>query len=118
MATVVKRDGSREPVRFDRILERIEALCEGLRAVDPVHVAQRVVQGVRDGISTHELDELTAAIREGVSKGTGFKPSDVQIKQQVSRPDPRLATKFGVGKAGESVAYAKKTAAAASGRLI
>ena len=60
VATVVKRDGRREAVSFDQILARVEALRGAdLAAVDPVRVAKTVVQGVRDGISTAELDALT-----------------------------------------------------------
>jgi ribonucleoside-diphosphate reductase alpha chain len=60
---VVKRDGSHQPVHFDKITARIRALCEmepKLAAVDPVEVAQKVIQGMRSGISTHELDLLAS----------------------------------------------------------
>tara|TARA_B110000046_G_scaffold20720_3_gene19625 strand:+ start:1345 stop:3738 length:2394 start_codon:yes stop_codon:yes gene_type:complete len=61
MATaVVKRDGRREPVSFDKILRRVTSLCDGLKAVDVVKIAQRVVQGVHDGVTTSQLDELAA----------------------------------------------------------
>ena len=60
MTTVVKRDGRREDVSFDKILRRVQALADGLKAADTVRVAQRVVQGVRDGVTTVELDELAA----------------------------------------------------------
>lgn len=41
---VVKRDGRREPVMFDKITARIRRLCWGLdeRYIDPVLVAQKV----------------------------------------------------------------------------
>ena len=60
MTTVLKRDGRREAVSFDKILRRVSLLCEGLSAVDPVRVAQRVVGGVHDGVITSDLDELAA----------------------------------------------------------
>ena len=60
MAHVVKRDGRREAVSFDKILRRVESLCAWLPAADPVRVAKRVVQGVYDGVKTSELDELAA----------------------------------------------------------
>lgn len=57
---VVKRNGDVEPVSFDQILERIRALSCRLVHVDPVAVAQRTIQGLRDRITTRELDALAA----------------------------------------------------------
>eukprot|EP01025_Chloroclados_australasicus_P008899 TRINITY_DN132_c1_g1_i2.p1 TRINITY_DN132_c1_g1~~TRINITY_DN132_c1_g1_i2.p1 ORF type:complete len:538 (+),score=47.47 TRINITY_DN132_c1_g1_i2:183-1796(+) len=59
---VVKRDGTTQPVRFDKITARILKLCYGLNQefVDPVMVAQKVTQGVYKGVTTSELDELAA----------------------------------------------------------
>jgi len=58
---VLKRDGRREPVHFDKITSRITKLSWGLdRAVDPVSVTQKVISGVYSGVTTAELDELTA----------------------------------------------------------
>ena len=56
--SVVKRSGKRELVSFDQILERVQSQSSGLN-VDPVSVAQTVVQGIRDGITTSELDKFT-----------------------------------------------------------
>lgn len=58
---VLKRDGRKEPVKFDKITARIEKLCYGLSEyVDPIAVAKRVVDGVYDGVTTSELDNLAA----------------------------------------------------------
>ena len=58
---VLKRDGRKEPVKFDKITARIEKLCYGLSEyVDPVAVAKRVIDGVYDGVTTSELDNLAA----------------------------------------------------------
>lgn len=58
---VVKRDGHREPVMFDKITDRIKKLCYGLNdLVDPVKVAMRVIEGLYDGVTTSELDNLAA----------------------------------------------------------
>ncbi len=58
---VVKRDGHKEPVMFDKITERIKKLCYGLNdLVDAVKVAMRVIEGLYDGVSTSELDNLAA----------------------------------------------------------
>ena len=60
---VVKRDGHREPMMFDKITARVRKLCYGLNElVDPVKVAMRVIEGLYDGVSTSELDNLAAEI--------------------------------------------------------
>ena len=61
---VVKRDGHRESVKFDKITARIEKLCYGLETnfVNPVEVAMKVINGLYDGVSTQELDNLAAEI--------------------------------------------------------
>lgn len=61
---VVKRDGHRESVKFDKITARIEKLCYGLdpKHVNPVEVAMKVINGLYDGVTTHELDTLAAEV--------------------------------------------------------
>ncbi|MCK4561420.1 MAG: ribonucleoside-diphosphate reductase subunit alpha [Flavobacteriaceae bacterium] len=60
---VVKRDGKREPVMFDKITARVRKLCYGLNSlVDPIKIAMRVIEGVYDGVTTSELDTLAAEI--------------------------------------------------------
>ena len=60
---VIKRDGRRELVQFDKITARIKKLCYGLHeSVDPQRVAMRVIEGVYDGVSTTELDNLAAEV--------------------------------------------------------
>ncbi|WP_367916407.1 ribonucleoside-diphosphate reductase subunit alpha [Leadbetterella sp. DM7] len=59
---VIKRDGRRESVKFDKVTARIERLCYGLDSlfVQPVEVAMKVVSGIYDGVTTSELDTLAA----------------------------------------------------------
>lgn len=58
---VIKRNGTKEPVMFDKITDRIKKLCYGLNdLVDPVKVAMRVIEGLYDGVATSELDNLAA----------------------------------------------------------
>jgi ribonucleoside-diphosphate reductase alpha chain len=58
---VVKRDGRKEPVMFDKITARVRKMCYGLnKLVDPVKVAMRVIEGLYDGVTTSELDNLAA----------------------------------------------------------
>ncbi len=60
---VVKRDGRKEPMMFDKITARVRKLCYGLNTlVDPVKVAMRVIEGLYDGVTTSELDNLAAEI--------------------------------------------------------
>ena len=60
---VLKRDGKKEPVQFDKITARIKKLCYGLNAlVDPTKVAMKVIEGLYDGVSTSELDNLAAEV--------------------------------------------------------
>lgn len=59
---VLKRDGRKESVKFDKITARIQKLCYGLNPafVDPIQVTMKVIQGIKNGISTEELDNLAA----------------------------------------------------------
>jgi ribonucleoside-diphosphate reductase alpha chain len=59
---VVKRDGKTESVKFDKITARVQKLCYGLSPehVSPLMVAQKVIEGVYDGVTTTELDNLAA----------------------------------------------------------
>ena len=61
---VVKRDGRHESVKFDKITARIEKLCYGLNMtyVSPIEVAKKVIDGIYDGVTTVELDNLAAEI--------------------------------------------------------
>ena len=59
---VIKRSGKREDVSFDKITARVKKLCYGLNQeyVDPIEISKRVIQGLYDGVSTTELDNLAA----------------------------------------------------------
>lgn len=61
---VVKRDGRRESVKFDKITARVEKLSYGLdpNFVEPIDVAKKVIEGLYDGVSTQDLDNLAAEI--------------------------------------------------------
>ncbi|UZR94993.1 ribonucleoside-diphosphate reductase subunit alpha [Chondrinema litorale] len=59
---VIKRDGRRESVKFDKITARIEKLCYSLdqRYISPIEIAKKVINGLYDGVTTIELDNLAA----------------------------------------------------------
>ncbi|MFP5471420.1 MAG: ribonucleoside-diphosphate reductase subunit alpha [Bacteroidia bacterium] len=60
---VVKRDARREAVKFDKITARIQKLCYGLNPiVKPEIVAMKVIEGLYDGVTTRELDNLAAEV--------------------------------------------------------
>ncbi len=60
---VIKRDGRKEPIMFDKITARVRKLCYGLNnLVDPIKVTMRVIEGIYEGVNTSELDNLAAEI--------------------------------------------------------
>ncbi len=64
---VIKRNGKKEEVSFDKVLARIKGSSQGL-VVNPTIIAQKVLTGLKDGIHTQELDEL--ATRTSISLTT------------------------------------------------
>ena len=63
---VLKRNGSRESVSFDKVLQRVRKAARGL-SVNPDALAQQVLSQIYDGVKTSELDELTAQLAAGLS---------------------------------------------------
>lgn len=61
---VIKRDGRRESVKFDKITARIQKLCYGLdpQHVNPILVAMKVIEGVYNGVTASELDNLASEV--------------------------------------------------------
>jgi ribonucleoside-diphosphate reductase alpha chain len=60
---VLKRDGKKEAVKFDKITARIIKMCYGLDPlVSPEAVAMKVIEGIYDGVSTTDLDNLAAEV--------------------------------------------------------
>ena len=59
---VIKRNGKREDVSFDKITARVKKMCFGInqKYVDPIEIAKKVIQGLYDGVTTSELDSLAA----------------------------------------------------------
>ena len=59
---VIKRSGKREDVSFDKITARVKKLCYGLdvRYVNFIEISKKVIQGLYDGVTTTELDNLAA----------------------------------------------------------
>ncbi|QDJ95018.1 ribonucleotide reductase large subunit [Hypsugopox virus] len=60
---VIKRNGKKESVMFDKITSRIQKLCYGLSpSVDVINITMKVIQGLYSGVTTIELDTLAAEI--------------------------------------------------------
>jgi len=79
---VVKRDGRKEPVMFDKITARVKKLCYNLNPlVDPVRVAMRVIEGLYDGVTTSELDNLASEIAATM---TTTHPDYAQLAARIS----------------------------------
>jgi len=59
---VIKRDGSKERVKLDKILNRVKKQSYGLNMdyIEPMEIAKKVIHGLYDGISSVELDTLAA----------------------------------------------------------
>lgn len=66
---VIKRSGRKEAVSFDKITARIKKLCYGLdeNYVDHIEIAKKVIQGLFDGVTTVELDNLAAETAASMS---------------------------------------------------
>ena len=80
---VLKRDGTRESVKFDKITARIQKLSYGLEPshVDPILVAKKVIDGVYDGVTTLELDNLAAETAAGL---TSRHPDYAQLASRIA----------------------------------
>nr|WP_321234569.1 ribonucleoside-diphosphate reductase subunit alpha [uncultured Psychroserpens sp.] len=79
---VVKRDGRKEPIMFDKITSRVRKLCYGLNElVDPIKVAMRVIDGLYDGVTTSELDNLAA---EQAATMTTAHPDYARLAARIS----------------------------------
>ena len=61
---VITRSGKKEAVQFDKITHRIQKLSYGLDTffIDPMEIAKKTIQGLFDGITTVELDNLSAEV--------------------------------------------------------
>ena len=67
---------------FDKITARVRKLCYGLNGlVDPVRVSMRVIEGLYDGVSTSELDNLASEISATM---TTTHPDYAQLAARIS----------------------------------
>ena len=59
MMEVVKRDGTREIVRMEKILDAVNRACRGLENVETIEIAKRTIAGLHNNSTTEELDKLS-----------------------------------------------------------
>jgi len=80
---VLKRSGKKENVSFDKITARIKKLCYGLDSihVDPIEIAKKVIQGLYDGVSTTQLDNLAA---ETAASMAAYHPDYAQLAARIA----------------------------------
>src|SRR6187551_3878935 len=61
MQYVIKRNGKKESIKFDKVTARIEKLSYSLSPlVNVIDVAKKTIEGIYDGVPTTELDNLAA----------------------------------------------------------
>lgn len=110
---VVKRDGRKEDVSFDKVLERIRRASDGL-AVNATALAQKILAQIYDGVKTTELDDLTsqlAASLATVHPDYGTLAARITISNHQKNTEPsfttvmRLLANQVAPKTGEPVAY-------------
>ncbi|MDG1539391.1 MAG: ribonucleoside-diphosphate reductase subunit alpha [Candidatus Poseidonia sp.] len=89
---VVNRKGEREDVRFDAILEKLTTLSKGLNSkwVDPGHVTKLTIEGLYDGVTTRELDQLAA---ETAASLASHHPEYSRLAARICVDDLHRATK-------------------------
>ena len=56
---VIKRSGEKVPMRYDNITDRNIELSQDL-SIDVAHLSQLVIQSLKNGMTTNEIDELAA----------------------------------------------------------
>ncbi len=91
---VVKRDGRKEEVSFDKVLRRIQAAGRGLE-VNPVLIAQKVLARIYDGVHTSELDELAAHLASSlatVQPDYGALAAQIAISNHQANTDAPFST--------------------------
>ena len=87
---VVKRDGRREDVSFDKVLERVRKASDGL-SVNPTAITQKILAQIYDGVKTTELDELTSQLAASLTTlhpDYGSLASRIIISNHQKNTDP------------------------------
>jgi len=87
---VTKRNGSLEPISFDKILGRIRKASKSLH-VNPDSLTQQVLARIYDGVKTSEIDELTSQLAASLSTthpDYGTLASRIAVSNHQRNTDP------------------------------
>ncbi|MEK9731543.1 MAG: ribonucleoside-diphosphate reductase subunit alpha [Candidatus Poseidoniales archaeon] len=89
---VIKRNGEKEAVRFDAILEKLTKLSQDLNTewIDPGMVTKLTIEGLYDGVTTRELDMLAA---ETAASLTSQHPDYSRLAARICVDDLHRSTK-------------------------
>ena len=90
---VIKRNGEQEDVSFDKILQRIQALSKDLD-VNPSMLTQKVIARIYDGVTTSEIDDLTAEICTSMmteNPDIGILASKIAISNHQKKTSPSFS---------------------------
>ncbi len=55
---VIKRDGTTEEVKVEKILHAVDKACRGLENVEALEVAKRTINGLHDGSQFGDVNDL------------------------------------------------------------
>ena len=87
---VQKRDGSFEPISFDKVLGRIRKVSKNLQ-VNPDSLCQQVLARIYDGVKTSEIDELSGQLSASLSTthpDYGILASRLAVSNHQKNTDP------------------------------
>lgn len=89
---VIKRDGKKELVKYDKITNRIRKQTYGLNTdyVEALEVAKKVIQGVHDGVTSIQLDDLAA---ETAASMTSIHPDYSLLASRIAVTSLHKSTK-------------------------
>jgi ribonucleoside-diphosphate reductase alpha chain len=114
---VIKRDGRKEDVSFDKVLERVQRASTDL-SINATEITQKVLAQIYDGVKTTELDELTsqlAASRSTIHPDYGTLAARITISNHQKNTEAsfcKVMQTLGnqiAPKTGESVSYISDT---------
>ena len=90
---VIKRNGEEESVSFDKILNRIKSLSMNLD-INPSMLAQKVIARIYNGVSTSEIDDLTAEICTSMmteNPDIGILASKIAVSNHQKKTSPSFS---------------------------
>lgn len=58
---IIKRNGTQEEVKIEKILGAVSRSCKGVEGVEALEIAKRTINGLHEGSTTQELDDLSIA---------------------------------------------------------